>query len=76
MANIESLRALQGAQSDAITALGETIVTETAQVTQILADLVAAQSNGVTADDVAAAQASLDRLSTLGTQVAGIAPDA
>lgn len=72
----DELHAAQDAGTLAIDQLGDLIVAETDQVQQILQELVDAQGNGVTAEDVAAAVASVDRLRAAGEAVKTIAPDA
>jgi glycerate-2-kinase len=76
MANIDALRAAQADQGAALAELGTLIEGEAAQVSAILADLVAAVGNQVSEADVAAAVAAADRLRELGSAVSAIAPDA
>lgn len=72
----DELHAAQDQGNLAIDQLGELIVAETDQVKTILDELVAAEGNGVTAEDVAAAQAAVARLQAAGEAVKQIAPDA
>lgn len=76
MAAIDDLRAAQADGTAAITDLGALITAEADQVAQILADLVAAVGNQVTAADVQAAVDSAARIRAAGVAIAAIAPDA